>query len=151
MLYHILAMPRKVKEEQPLSRAEPRSANWLDAFAVCASATCMVHCLGLPLLLAALPALLNRIDPGEGFHVLVLALAVPTSAFALIQGWRRHRAFAPLAVGALGLLLMAGGIVFASRELIETAVTIAGSLLLAGAHIANWRLRRTGPSPACSI
>ncbi|MCT2399897.1 MerC domain-containing protein [Novosphingobium sp. HK4-1] len=108
----------------------------------------MIHCLGLPLLLAALPTLADQIDPGESFHMIVLALAVPTSAFALIEGWRRHRAFVPLAVGVIGLFLMATGIAFASREMLETAVTIAGSLLLAGAHIANWRHRRSAQRAA---
>lgn len=113
-----------------------------DGFAVCASFTCMAHCLLLPLLLAALPALADRLDPGESFHIVVLLLAVPTSAFALIGGWRRHRASVPLAVGSAGLALMAAGIAFSSREAIETALTVAGSLLLAGAHVANWRNRR---------
>lgn len=103
----------------------------------------MIHCLGLPLLLAALPAFADQIDPGESFHAIVLALAVPMSAFALISGWRKHRAFVPLVVGLVGLALMAIGIAFASKEIVETAITVSGSLLLAGAHIANWRIRRT--------
>ena len=126
-----------------------RTGYWLDGVAVCASLTCMIHCLVLPLLLAALPALTDRLDLGESFHLHVLAFATPMSAFALIEGWRRHRVFVPLAVGTLGLVLLAAGIAFARREMIETAVTVMGSLLLAGAHIANWRLRRTQSQPAC--
>ncbi|MCB2050167.1 MAG: MerC domain-containing protein [Novosphingobium sp.] len=118
-----------------------RGRNWLDGFAVCASATCLVHCLVLPLLLAVLPALASRIDPGESFHVIILALAVPTSAIALIGGWRRHRAIAPMIVGATGLLFMATGVAFAGNETLETVITVPGSLLLASAHIANWRHR----------
>lgn len=125
--------------------ARTKAGNWLDGFAVCASVTCMIHCLGLPLLLAALPALADRIDPGESFHAIVLSLAVPTSALALIAGWRRHRAFVPLVVGASGLILMATGIAFAGRAVLETGITVSGSLLLAGAHIANWRMRKTRP------
>ncbi|MCW2366297.1 hypothetical protein M2341_001744 [Sphingobium sp. B7D2B] len=125
----------------PLTQTRSRN-DWLDGFAVCASVACMIHCLGLPLLLAALPAFADQIDPGESFHAVVLALAVPTSALALVSGWRRHRAPVPLAIGAVGLALMAVGILFASREILETAITVSGSLLLAGAHIANWRLRR---------
>lgn len=131
--------------ERPIierSNASSGTVNWLDGLAVCASVTCMVHCLGLPLLLAALPVLADRIDPGESFHAIVLALAVPTSAFALVTGARRHRAFVPLAVGAVGLCLMAAGIAFASDEAVEVSVTVTGSLLLAGAHVASWRLRK---------
>ena len=114
---------------------------WFDGLGVGASALCLVHCLGLPLLIAALPAIANRIDPGEGFHLAVLLFAIPTSAFALIEGWRRHRGLAPLFVGAAGLALMAAGLAFGSWAAVETGVTVAGSLLLAGAHVANWRGR----------
>ena len=143
-------MVEEVKADARSSSMADRKATWLDGFAVCASFTCMIQCLGLPLLLAVLPAIANRIDPGESLHVIVLLLAIPTSAFALIQGWRKHRAFVPLAVGGVGLSLMAIGIGFASRELVETAVTVSGSLMLAGAHIANWRHRRLMHSQACS-
>ena len=78
----------EVPERDPAGR--PRS--WLDGFAICASALCTVHCLGLPLLFALLPTIAARIDPGESFHLLMLAIAVPTSLFSLLQGWRRHRA-----------------------------------------------------------
>ncbi|WP_448663428.1 MerC domain-containing protein [Sphingomonas sp. CJ20] len=122
-----------------------RDARWeqrLDGFALCASTLCMLHCLALPLVLAALPALATRLEVGESFHAIVLAFAVPTSALALIGGWRRHRAAAPMLVGAVGLTLMASGIAFATREALETGLTVAGSLFVAGAHIGNWRQRR---------
>jgi len=118
-----------------------RMEGLLDGFAVCASAACMVHCLVLPLVLAALPAVASRIGAGEGFHAIALMAALPTSALALAGGWRRHRAFGPVVVGSVGLLLMAFGLLFAERHAIETAVTVAGSLCLAGAHVANWRRR----------
>ncbi len=113
----------------------------LDGFAVCASAACMVHCLVLPLVLAALPAFAERIGAGEWFHAAALMVALPTSALALIGGWRRHRAFGPVVVGAVGLALMGAGLVFANLHAIETGVTVAGSLCLAAAHVANWRRR----------
>ena len=115
----------------------PRS--WLDGFAICASALCTVHCLGLPLLFALLPTIAARIDPGESFHLLMLAVAVPTSLFALLQGWRRHRASLPLGIGLAGLSLMAVGALAAHTPLSEAIWTVSGSALLAGAHILNWR------------
>ncbi len=118
-----------------------RIGKWFDGFAVSASALCLVHCLALPLLIAALPAIANRIDPGEGFHLIVLLFAIPTSGFALVEGWRRHRGLAPLFVGSAGLTLMAAGLMFENWVAVETGVTVAGSLLLAGAHVANWQRR----------
>ncbi|SER93033.1 MerC domain-containing protein [Sphingobium sp. YR768] len=116
-----------------------RSAGrWLDGFALCASSLCTLHCLGLPLLFALLPAFASRIDPGESFHIIMLALAVPTSLFALIQG-RRRGGIAPLMTGMAGLALMTIGALAAHSVLAETLWTVTGSLLLAGAHILNWR------------
>ncbi|MBB3981685.1 hypothetical protein GGR44_001332 [Sphingobium fontiphilum] len=114
----------------------------LDGLAVCASFACMVHCLLLPVLLGLLPALTARIDPGPHFHAIVLALAAPTSAFALLSGWRRHGRPVPLAAGVLGLSCMAAGLALGEEGLAETAATLAGGLMLAAAHLGNWRYRR---------
>ncbi|MGK2909060.1 MAG: MerC domain-containing protein [Sphingobium sp.] len=146
-MYHCFMMTKEGIPPRGQLNASARKVDWLDGFAVCASVTCMIHCLGLPLLLAALPTFADQSDPGESFHAIVLALTVPTSAFALISGWRKHRAFVPLVVGAIGLAMIAIGIAFASRKAVETAVTVSGSLLLAGAHVANWRRRRHRPAP----
>lgn len=112
---------------------------WLDGFALCASSLCTLHCLGLPLLFALLPAFASRIDPGESFHLVMLALAVPTSLFALVQGFRRHGGRGPMLLGIAGLLLMSIGALLAETALAETLWTVTGSLLLAGAHILNGR------------
>ena len=119
-------------------------AKWFDGLAMGASALCLIHCLGLPILIAALPALAGRLDLGEGFHLGVLAFALPVSALALGEGWRRHRGLTPLFVGAAGLTLLALGLAFEDWAAVETGVTVAGSLLLAGAHVANWRGRAVG-------
>lgn len=118
-----------------------KMARWFDGMAVGASALCLIHCLALPLVIAALPALAARLDLGEGFHLAVLAFALPVSGFALIEGWRRHRGVTPLVVGAVGLVLLGAGVAFEDMVAVETGVTVAGSLLLAGAHMANWRGR----------
>ncbi|MGV3480760.1 MAG: MerC domain-containing protein [Sphingobium sp.] len=114
---------------------------WLDGLSIGASALCLIHCLALPILIAALPALARALDLREGFHLLVLAAAIPTSAVALMAGHRRHGALVPVFTGIAGLVLMMIGALFTSRAAAETALTVAGSLLLASAHIANWRLR----------
>ena len=115
-----------------------RRGSWLDGFALCASSLCTLHCLGLPLLFALLPALASRVDPGESFHIVMLALAVPTSLFALIKG-RQRSGKSPIFMGILGLMLMAAGAFLTRESLSEAALTVAGSALLAAAHILNWR------------
>lgn len=118
------------------------SVDWLDRAAVCASGACMAHCLALPLVVAALPALSSVLAAPEAFHLWMLALAVPAAAVALVQGRARHGAWAPLVVGAAGLVLLATGALVLGEGRLETAVTVAGGVLLATAHVANRRLRR---------
>ncbi|WP_157219815.1 MerC domain-containing protein [Flavisphingomonas formosensis] len=118
-----------------------RAGSILDGLAIGASATCLVHCLALPLLFALLPALGRWVDPHGYFHLAMLAFALPTSALALIGGWWRHHNLAALLLGPAGLVLMTLGVVFAEREIVETILTVSGSLMLASAHIANWKAR----------
>lgn len=128
----------------------PRLA-WLDGFAISASTLCLIHCLALPLLAAAIPALAELLDLGPHFHLLILALAIPASALALAAGYRRHGLVLPVLAGVAGLLLLAAGTAIAATAIVEVALTVAGSLILAAAHLANWRLtlrraRRSGTS-----
>ncbi|MEB1347532.1 MerC domain-containing protein [Xanthomonas campestris pv. campestris] len=118
------------------------TASALDTSAIALSSLCLLHCLALPLLAAALP-LLGRWEQAEWVHVVFATAAVPLSGYALWSSHRRHRLPAPvwgLAVfGLAGLVLGASGLLTAA---LETPVTVAGSLLLACAHLVNLRLRR---------
>lgn len=115
--------------------------DWVERAAIGASTLCLIHCTGLPLLLAALPALSSLIHVPESFHVWILAFAVPSSAPALLSGRSRHRRAYPLLAGIAGLVLLATGALLLLGGSWETPVTILGSLCLAVAHVANWRLR----------
>ncbi|WP_426802994.1 MerC domain-containing protein [Xanthomonas campestris] len=118
------------------------TASALDTSAIALSSLCLLHCLALPLLAAALP-LLGRWEQAEWVHVVFVTAAVPLSGYALWSSHRRHRLPAPvwgLAVFGLAVLVLgASGLLTAA---LETPVTVAGSLLLAGAHLVNLRLRR---------
>ena len=133
--------------------AFPSSAHedWLHRLAAGASLVCLMHCLGLPLLVAALPALSHGHNIPESFHIWVVIFAVPTSLWALLSGRSRHAARAPLLLGVAGLLLLVSGVTILHDMGLETPATVAGSLLLSAAHLANWRLRhrrRNGAGPA---
>lgn len=118
------------------------AADWMDRAAVAASLACMVHCLALPLVVAALPALSSVLDVPESFHLWVLGFAAPVAAVALLQGRVRHGAWWPVGLGAAGLTLLAAGALLLPEGAVETAATVAGGMILGGAQIANWRLRR---------
>ncbi|MET0246225.1 MAG: MerC domain-containing protein [Sphingomonas sp.] len=119
--------------------------SWLDGVATALSLTCLIHCLALPLLLAALPVL----HLPESFHGFVLAAAVPVSLFALRSGHRRHGRSIVLGLAITGLSLMALGYAGPVTPRGETFLTVAGSIAVAIAHITNWRMtRRRGACPA---
>jgi len=111
----------------------------LDSIAIGASFACMIHCLAVPILLAALPAFAQIADIPESFHLIMLGVAVPTSALALVRGHRIHGAAIPVIFGALGILLLCIGAFWPNNESLETGLTVLGSLALATAHIGNWR------------
>ncbi|MET3826855.1 hypothetical protein ABIC16_002548 [Sphingomonas sp. PvP055] len=115
--------------------------DWLDRAAMAGSALCMVHCLALPILLAAVPAISAIVAIPESFHRWVLLFAAPAAAIALVSGYARHAAPLPLGVGAIGIGLMALGAFGVPEGPVEIGMTIMGGMLVAFAHVANLRLR----------
>ncbi len=113
----------------------------LDAGALALSSLCLLHCLALPLLAAALP-LFGAWAQAEWVHLLFVAIALPLTGYALWRADRRHRlpVMAWTAAG-LGLgLLLAGALKLPSHAW-ETPLTVIGSLLLAATHVWNARRR----------
>lgn len=119
----------------------PAKRGGLDRWAISASTLCLLHCLALPVLIGFLPSLGAWIDPGEGFHLAMLAIAVPLSATALVRGWRRHGQALPLLGGVIGLALLTLGVAFEGAPL-GTLSTVAGGVALAVSHVLNLRGER---------
>ena len=117
-----------------------------DASAIGLSALCLVHCLLLPVVAALLPALAAA-GEGEWMHLLFVVLAVPLAAAAL---WRAHRLRRLpgllLALAGTGIAGLLAGALGWPSEALETPLTVTGGVLLAAAHVWNWRRR---PHPAC--
>jgi MerC mercury resistance protein len=118
-----------------------------DAIAVGLSGACLVHCLILPVAAAAMPIFASAAE-AEWVHWAFVVFAIPTSILAL-----RHQAgyaFMTLVtrIGAgLGLILLTlGALGWPSHDL-ETPITIAGGLVLASVHIANFAQRRQAKKP----
>ncbi|NIJ35733.1 hypothetical protein FHR22_000382 [Sphingopyxis panaciterrae] len=119
------------------------------------SLTCLVHCLALPLLILLAPALSRWFALPEGIHAAILILAAPAALVAMHDGWRRHRRMGPGLWAAAGLTLLASGlaahegwIAVADPAAADRLLTSIGALGLAGAHLANWRLRHRGAGEA---
>lgn len=113
-----------------------------DASAIALSTLCLIHCLALPLLAAALP-LLGVWAQEEWVHIAFVAVAIPLTSYALWRAHRRrHLPVALRAVAALGLAGLLAGALGWPRETWETPITVAGSLMLASAHVWNWARHR---------
>lgn len=115
---------------------------WLDGAAAGVSLLCLVHCLALPLLIAALPALSQMLAVPEGFHRGVALIALPASAVALLSGFRRHRSARAMVLAAVGLSAIGWGAFGAESAAAELLATVFGSVAVSAAHVVNWALAR---------
>ncbi|MEM8799136.1 MAG: MerC domain-containing protein [Pseudomonadota bacterium] len=114
----------------------------LDAIGIGLSGLCIVHCLLMPLVVVALPALAGSTVEGVWGHALLLAIAIPVSVTAFVSGLRSHGGVRPSIIGGLGLLLMTSALLPWWTEAGERAITIIGVVVLASGHFINQRLQR---------
>jgi hypothetical protein len=110
----------------------------LDAAGVGLSTLCLVHCLALPAVAAAAP-LAAKLAEAEWVHRTIVALAAPAAILA-IAPTLALRPF-PWALPVFASLGLAGLVsaLFVHTEALETGLTTIGGVLLASAHIFNWR------------
>lgn len=131
-----------------LRRAAPRRGwsltRWLDRGAVGLSMLCLVHCLAFPVVVMALPAMGEILPRQWWVHPVIFALAVPMATIALVRGWSDHRDRRPVLLGGIGLALLGFGLLAAEASAAEVLLTVAGGLIVAAAHLLNWRLGRHG-------
>lgn len=114
----------------------------LDLLGVAAAAACAVHCVALPVLLVLVPALGAVRDGAVEWSLFALSVAI--GALSLTTAWRRtHRDARPMALLALGLLLLgAGRPLVPEPEWLEAMVTVTGAGTVAAAHLLNRALVR---------
>lgn len=117
----------------------------LDKLAVVFSAVCLVHCLLLPVGMTLLPIFGSTFLSHEQFHQLMLIVVLPTSFLALGIGCREHRQSIVPVLGGLGLAMLiwaAFAVESSFGNQYERAITITGGLVLALAHVQNFRYCR---------
>jgi len=114
----------------------------LDGAGIGLASLCIIHCLALPLIVAALPMFADVLDLPESFHLAMVLIAIPLSGYALLNGFGRHGRILPPILGFSGLGIMLAAVAFASSETGETLMTVGGSLTLVLAHLVNWRTHK---------
>ncbi|MBB3222712.1 MerC domain-containing protein [Pseudoduganella umbonata] len=109
-----------------------------DAAGLFASTLCMVHCLAMPVLLAMLPAM-SWAEDGH-VHEVLLGVAVIAALLSLGPGYLAHRRRAVPLLGGAGLACLAVAMFVVEPRYghdAEAVVSVAGALLLFGAHVRN--------------
>jgi MerC mercury resistance protein len=111
----------------------------LDRLAIGLSGLCVVHCLASAVLLAMLSTVGGLLaDPI--FHEVGLTIAIGLGAIALGRGVMVHGYIMPVAMGSLGLGIMAGAITLPHDAGHAEAIwTVIGVGLLAMGHDLNRR------------
>lgn len=126
-------------------------ADWLDFSAIGVSGLCLVHCLASGVFVVGLSAVSLSVPASHEFHLYTLIAAFVLAAWALGRGWLRLRRGAPVALGAAGLVLMGLGAMPGMVGWPEMALTVTGVVVLAAAHVLNWRaLRQQDCDNACA-
>jgi hypothetical protein len=111
-----------------------------DSAGLMLSGICLAHCLAAPAIVAVVPALAlgmnHEID--RAVHWTLLAVALPISLWTFRQGLRSHGQGRWLMVGLVGLSFMVAGVLLHTPSHGEMWLTVAGVVILAGAHVMNW-------------
>ncbi len=119
-----------------------RQKAW-DRVGIVGSMLCIAHCVSMPLLIGVLSVAGLGFLGGEWVHQVLALLLVGVAVLAFGPGFRAHgnRAVVALAVVGVGLLVGTGFVLEPLvSEPVEVGLTVAGSAVLVGAHVANWRL-----------
>jgi hypothetical protein len=126
-----------------MNQTPTKSTDWLDGTAVGLSGLCLLHCLALPFVVGALPALLPL---AEGhLHVQMLFIVVPLSVVAIGTGFAGHRNLCVVLGAVAGLALLGIGATVAHNSLgivADRVFSISGAVVLAIAHLYNGLLAR---------
>ncbi|MGI9260229.1 MAG: MerC domain-containing protein [Gammaproteobacteria bacterium] len=113
----------------------------LDRLAIALSAVCLIHCLAVTLLFAVLPLAAVRFGGDAHFHWLMLWVVLPTSILGLYLGFRGHGRPEIAGFGLVGMSLLSVAALTGHDtwpEYLEVLASVAGSLILAGAHWTNF-------------
>ena len=129
-------------EPPAVETAAPHHTIW-DRVGIAGSLLCVAHCAITPLVIGYLSVMGLEFLGDEIIHQILAICLLGIALLAFIPGFRHHKNRLILVAGGLGITLLVTASFFVEHLLshgAELGLTIAGSLLLVGAHAANWRL-----------
>ncbi|SDM70959.1 MerC mercury resistance protein [Catalinimonas alkaloidigena] len=111
-----------------------------------ASLLCAFHCAALPFLLSLAPLAGLQFLHTPWIEYTILLVSFLVASYALIQGYRRHHHKpTALLLVTFGFLLISTGH-FLPGEWQELLLSSGGAILIALAHLLNWKLIRQSPT-----
>jgi len=116
-----------------------------DKMAISLSIICAIHCLLLPVLVIALPAIASFGIADEAFHKWMLVGIVPLSVLALSMGCKKHQHIGLFVPGIIGLSILIVAALFGHDAVGETGekiLTVIGAAIVAFTHACNHLLCR---------
>jgi hypothetical protein len=124
-----------------LSVSQHRSVR--DGWGIALAVACAIHCLAVPVLVAAAPALALGWLDHPGLEWALVLLSIGSSVSAVVAGWRRHRSWLPVVPLLAGVgALLAARLVPDLAEDAERRIIAGAAAGLVLAHVLNlWRLR----------
>ena len=123
-----------------------------DKSAISLSLLCAIHCLFFPLLAVFLPSMIALPLQDEIFHIWMVIIVVPVSAYALTMGCKNHKRYQILLIGSIGLTILSTVAILGNDllgEELEKTFTVIGALVIAIAHIWNYRICQYQNMCAC--
>jgi len=117
--------------------------NSLDKSAIALSGLCLAHCLLLPIITVLLPTIIATTLNQELFHIAMVICVLPISIYALTLGCKKHKNMHVVVYGGLGLTTLVLAIIFGEshlEEVGEKVLTSIGAIVIAFAHIQNYKL-----------
>jgi hypothetical protein len=124
----------------------------LDKSAITLSALCLAHCLLLPLVTVLLPTVIATTMNQEVFHTLMVVCVLPISIYALTMGCKKHNKMSIGLYGGFGLIILASALFFGESyfgEIGEKGLTTLGAIVIAFAHIKNYKLCQKADNCSC--
>ncbi len=128
----------------PIDLGQDKAILSLDNLGIFASIACLIHCLALPVLIAAVPFIgfnLKFLEEPWVENTLIGAI-VAFAVFAIVPGYFRHKkviALVGLVIGMVTVLSVAFGRDTLVSERLELPLIAFGNLLLVGTHLLNRR------------
>jgi hypothetical protein len=118
----------------------PQTLDVFDSLGIFASAVCMVHCLALPFIMAALPFAPHWLGH-DNVHYLLAGWVLLFCLAAIVPGYLKHRRTSVLVTMLAGLALVLTAtfcLHLGLSESMEIPMITVGNLLVISAH---WRNR----------